>query len=161
MKFFDFFKSIKLTKKQKAAGAGIVLTTATLGIGSYFFRKKVQKMKEEGTFNTFSFKTSLNRYLKAAKKNELKLEIIDSLLAELDKIDEFRRSHDDFALNLDTDKYLELQEYLDGYFNGLKSSNNLSTKSISEKEESTEVRLRKCLNTQKYVLEIFNKEYLF
>ena len=155
MKFFNFFKPIKLTKKQKVAGASLVLATATLGIGSYFFKKKVQKMKEEGTFNTFTFKTSLNRYLKAAKKNELKLEVIDNLLTELDKVDEFRLSHDDFELNLDTDKYLELQEYLDAYFNGLKTSNNLSAKSISEKEESTEVRLRKCLNTQKYVLETF------
>lgn len=155
MKFFDFFKPIKLTKKQKVAGASLVLATATLGIGSYFFKKKVQKMKEEGTFNTFTFKTSLNRYLKAAKKNELKLEVIDNLLTELDKVDEFRLSHDDFELNLDTENYLELQEYLDLYFNGLKTSNNLSAKSISEKEESTEVRLRKCLNTQKYVLETF------
>lgn len=155
MKFFDFFKSFKLTKKQKVVGTALVSTTATLAIGSYFLKKKVHKMKQEGTLNTFTFKTRLNRYLKAAKKNELTLEIIDSLLTELDKIDEFKLSNADFEFNLDTDKYFELQEYLDAYFNGLKTSNNLNSKAISEKEESTEVRLRKCLNTQKYVLETF------
>ena len=70
-------------------------------------------MKEDGTFNTMVFKKRLNQYLKAAKKDELTLEIIDGLLAELDKMNDFKATHEGFELNLDTDKYMELQDYLD------------------------------------------------
>ena len=95
----------------------------------------------------------LNQYLKAAKKDELTLEIIDGLLAELDKMNEFKASHEGFELNLDTDKYMELQDYLDAYYSRLASSNHFKQNDMND--ENTQVRLRKCLNTQKYILENF------
>lgn len=75
-----------MTKKQKIKFIALLTTTASLAVGSYFFKKKVEKMKEDGTFNTMVFKKRLNQYLKAAKKDELTLEIIDGLLAELDNL---------------------------------------------------------------------------
>lgn len=75
-----------MTKKQKIKFIALLTTTASLAVGSYFFKKKVVKMKEDGTFNTMVFKKRLNQYLKAAKKDELTLEIIDGLLAELDNL---------------------------------------------------------------------------
>lgn len=60
-----------MTKKQKIKFIALLTTTASLAVGSYFFKKKVEKMKEDGTFNTMVFKKRLNQYLKAAKKDEL------------------------------------------------------------------------------------------
>ena len=96
-----------MTKKQKIKFIALLTTTASLAVGSYFFKKKVEKMKEDGTFNTMVFKKRLNQYLKAAKKDELTLEIIDGLLAELDKMNDFKATHEGFELNLDTDKYMK------------------------------------------------------
>ena len=62
-----------MTKKQKIKFIALLTTTASLAVGSYFFKKKVEKMKEDGSFNTMVFKTRLNQYLKAAKKDELTL----------------------------------------------------------------------------------------
>ena len=140
-----------MTKKQKIKFIALLTTTASLAVGSYFFKKKVEKMKEDGTFNTMVFKKRLNQYLKAAKKDELTLEIIDGLLAELDKMNDFKATHEGFELNLDTDKYMELQDYLDAYYSRLASSNHF--KQADTNEDNTQVRLRKCLNTQKYILE--------
>ena len=137
-----------MTKKQKIKFIALLSTTASLAIGSYFFKKKVEKMKENG-----AFKKRLNQYLKAAKKDELTLEIIDGLLAELDKMNDFKATHEGFELNLDTDKYMELQDYLDAYYSRLASSNHF--KQADTNEDNTQVRLRKCLNTQKYILENF------
>ena len=95
----------------------------------------------------------LNQYLKAAKKDELTLEIIDGLLAELDKMNDFKATHEGFELNLDTDKYMELQDYLDAYYSRLASSNHF--KQADTNEDNTQVRLRKCLSTQKYILDNF------
>ena len=53
----------------------------------------------------------------------------------------------------DTDKYMELQDYLDAYYSRLASSNHFKQNDTSE--DNTQVRLRKCLNTQKYILENF------
>ena len=53
-----------MTKKQKIKFIALLSTTASLAIGSYFFKKKVEKMKENGTFNTMVFKKRLNQYLK-------------------------------------------------------------------------------------------------
>lgn len=92
-----------MTKKQKIKFIALLSTTASLAVGSYFFKKKVEKMKENGTFNTMVFKKRLNQYLKAAKKDELTLEIIDGLLTELDKMNDFKASHEGFELNLDVD----------------------------------------------------------
>ena len=142
-----------MTKKQKIKFIALLTTTASLTVGSYFFKKKVEKMKEDGTFNTRVFKKRLNQYLKAAKKDELTLEIIDGLLAELDKMNDFKATHEGFELNLDTDKYMELQDYLDAYYSRLASSNHF--KQADANEDNTQVRLRKCLNTQKYILENF------
>ena len=124
-----------MTKKQKIKFIVLLSTTASLAIGSYFFKKR------------------LNQYLKAAKKDELTLEIIDGLLAELDKMNDFKATHEGFELNLDTDKYMELQDYLDAYYSRLASSNHF--KQADTNEDNTQVRLRKCLNTQKYILENF------
>ena len=115
-----------MTKKQKIKFIALLTTTASLAVGSYFFKKKVEKMKEDGTFNTMVFKKRLNQYLKAAKKDELTLEIIAGLLAELDKMNDFKATHEGFELNLDTDKYMELQDYLDAYYSRLASSNQAS-----------------------------------
>ena len=84
---------------------------------------------------------------------KLTLEIIDGLLAELDKMNDFKATHEGFELNLDTDKYMELQDYLDAYYSRLASSNHF--KQADANEDNTQVRLRKCLNTQKYILENF------
>ena len=124
-----------MTKKQKIKFIALLSTTASLAIGSYFFKKR------------------LIQYLKAAKKDELTLEIIDGLLAELDKMNDFKATHEGFELNLDTDKYMELQDYLDAYYSRLASSNHF--KQADTNEDNTQVRLRKCLNTQKYILENF------
>ena len=133
-----------MTKKQKIKFIALLTTTASLAVGSYFFKKKVEKMKEDGTFNTMVFKKRLNQYLKAAKKDELTLEI---------KMNDFKATHEGFELNLDTDKYMELQDYLDAYYSRLASSNHF--KQADTNEDNTQVRLRKCLNTQKYILENF------
>ena len=117
-----------MTKKQKIKFIALLTTTASLAVGSYFFKK-------------------------AAKKDELTLEIIDGLLAELDKMNDFKATHEGFELNLDTDKYMELQDYLDAYYSRLASSNHF--KQADTNEDNTQVRLRKCLNTQKYILENF------
>lgn len=140
-------------KKTKNKFIALLTTTASLAVGSYFFKKKVEKMKEDGTFNTMVFKKRLNQYLKAAKKDELTLEIIDGLLAELDKMNDFKATHEGFELNLDTDKYMELQDYLDAYYSRLQVQIILN-KRIPMKN-ILQIRLRKCLNTQKYILENF------
>ena len=72
---------------------------------------------------------------------------------ELDKMNDFKATHEGFELNLDTDKYMELQDYLDAYYSRLASSNHF--KQADTNEDNTQVRLRKCLNTQKYILENF------
>lgn len=52
-----------MTKKQKIKFIALLTTTASLAVGSYFFKKKVEKMKEDGTFNTMVFKKRLNQGL--------------------------------------------------------------------------------------------------
>ena len=48
---------------------------------------------------------------------------------------------------------MELQDYLDAYYSRLASSNHF--KQADTNEDNTQIRLRKCLNTQKYILENF------
>ena len=38
-----------MTKKQKIKFIALLTTTASLAVGSYFFKKKIEKMKEDGT----------------------------------------------------------------------------------------------------------------
>lgn len=139
-----------MTKKQKMKGVALVGATTSLVIGSFLLKNKVKKMKQDGYKNKLSFSLCLNRYLKAAKKDALTVEIIDNVLTELDKVDDLKETNENYELNLNTDKYLELQEYLDSYYEKMASLNHIEK---NKEEEDTEVRLRKCLNAQKYLLE--------
>ena len=40
-----------MTKKQKIKFIALLTTTASLAVGSYFFKKKVEKMKEDDNVN--------------------------------------------------------------------------------------------------------------
>lgn len=137
MKLFNW------TKKQKITGIALISTTASVAVASFFIKKKIQKMKEEGTWDRIAFTRRLSRYLKAAKKDELTLDLINEVLADLEHAN----------LDLHTDMYLELQEYVDSYYEKIASSNHISM--LPKEEESLETRFKKCLNTQKYILENF------
>lgn len=137
MKLFNW------TKKQKITGIALISATASLAVSSFFLKKKIKKMKEEGAWDRIAFTRRLNRYLKAAKKDELTLDLINEVLEDLKHAD----------LDVHTDKYLELQEYLDSYYEKIASSNHIPM--LEKEEESLETRFKKCLNTQKYILENF------
>ena len=137
MKLFNW------TKKQKITGIALISTTASVAVASFFLKKKIQKMKEEGTWDRIAFTRRLNRYLKAAKRDELTLDLINEVLADLEHAN----------LDLHTDTYLELQDYVDSYYEKIASSNHISM--LTKEEESLETRFKKCLNTQKYILENF------
>lgn len=137
--------SFTLTKKQKHKGIALGITGISVALGSILVKKKVKSMKEDGTYDRMVFKMRLSKYLKAAKEDDLTIDLVDSMIDALDRVNE------DFNLDLDDDKYMDLHMYLDDYFSNLAKSNNITFTDSN----NTEIRLRQCLNTQKFILESF------
>lgn len=147
-----FFKRFQLTKKQKRKGIALCATGATVAVGSLLVKKKVNTMKEDGSYDFMVFKYRLNKYLKCAKNDKLNLQTVDHLLESLDKMDEVCENNENIVLDLDDETYTDLHIYLDEYASNLAKSNNIQFNDSTD----TKTRLKQCLNTQKFILESFS-----
>lgn len=148
----SFFKRFKLTKKQKRTGIALCATGATVAVGSFFVKKKVNTMKEDGSYDFMVFKYRLNKYLRAAKNDKLNLQTVDNLLESLEKMGVVCEENENIVLDLEDENYTDLHIYLDDYASNLAKSNNIQFNDSTD----TKTRLKQCLNTQKFILESFS-----
>lgn len=115
----SFFKRFQLTKKQKRKGIALCATGATVALGSLLVKKKVNTMKEDGSYDFMVFKYRMNKYLKAAKNDKLNLQTVNNLLESLEKMDTVCENNESIVLDLDSDTYTDLHFYLDEYASNL------------------------------------------
>lgn len=145
-------KAVAVVKDHKGAAIGVGIGAAVLaaGVGAITFFTQKDKRKAEKQFSK-----SLHIYLQAAQKGEITIEIVESLITDLDAVSEFNENKE-IPLKLTTKELTTLFYSIYDFTKRLAEANHISVdelKAPKRFKKNTVIDLQNYLKIQKEILE--------
>lgn len=145
-------KAVAVVKDHKGAAIGVGIGAAVLAAGvgaiTYFTQKDKRKAEKQ-------FSKSLHIYLQAAQKGEITIEIVESLITDLDAVSEFNENKE-IPLKLTTKELTTLFYSIYDFTKRLAEANHISVdelKAPKRFKKNTVIDLQNYLKIQKEILE--------